>query len=78
MISSVLYVNNKIHLIYFLCILEIFLISTTATVLCYMLSQKIKDNFKIIHKNDLFFLVITDFMILLAIIGVLHDELIKQ
>lgn len=42
-----------------------------------MILQKIKDDFKIKYKIDWFFLVIADFMILLAIIGVLHDKLIK-
>ena len=74
-ISFVLYGNNKIHLIYLLCILELFL--TSITILSYMILQKIKDDFKIKYKIDWFFLVIADFMILLAIIGVLHDKLIK-
>ncbi|MBR4824520.1 MAG: hypothetical protein IKZ86_06955 [Spirochaetaceae bacterium] len=76
MISFVLYGNNKIHLIYVLCILEAFLISTT--IVGYIVLQKIKDDFKIKYKIEWFSLVITDFMLLLAIIGVLHDELIKQ
>jgi len=75
MIAFVLFLNDKIHLIYVLCILEVFLTSTT--ILCYMFLQNFKDDFKIIYKIRWFSLVITDFIILLAIIGVIHKELVK-
>jgi hypothetical protein len=65
----VLFITGKTELVFVLCALELFLILLTIS--CYLMLQNIKDNYVAIYKVRYFFLIILDFMILLAIIGVL-------
>ena len=52
-----------------LCVLEFFLISVT--IFCFSMLKNYKDNLVVIYKIRTVFLIIIDFIILLAIIGVL-------
>ena len=65
----VLFLVDKIKVIFVLCILELLLLLLTIS--CYLMLRKIKDNYAIIYKIRYIFLIIVDFMILLAITGVL-------
>lgn len=67
--AFILFLIEKVNLIFILCILELFLISLT--IFCFSMLQNYKDNFIVIYKIRTVFLVIIDFIILLAIIGVL-------
>lgn len=67
--AFILFFTEKVNLIFILCILELFLISLT--IFCFSMLQNYKDNLIVIYKIRTVFLVIIDFIILLAIIGVL-------
>ncbi len=64
----VLFLVDKISLVFVLGILELFLILITVS--CYLMLQSFKeDDYVIIYKNKIIFLIIVDFIVLLAIIG---------
>ncbi len=65
----VLFLVDKVKLIVVLSVLELFLILVTIS--CHLMLQNIKDNYVVIYKIRYFFLIIFDFVILLAILGVL-------
>lgn len=66
----VLFLVDKVKLIVVLSVLELFLILVTIS--CHLMLQNIKeDDYVVIYKIRYFFLIIIDFVILLAILGVL-------
>lgn len=71
-IFFILFLLDKISLIFVLCVLELFLISITIS--CYFILQSLKDDFTIVYRIRYFFLIFIDFIILLALIGTLHNE----
>lgn len=68
LVFFVLFLANKIRLFFVLCVLELFFILLTIS--CYLVLKNIKDDCVYIYKIRYIFLIILDFIILLAMLGV--------